>query len=131
MTDLIVVGSLNLDLVAEVARLPRRARPSSAATKTDLPAARAPTRPSPRRGWATTSRSSAAWAPTRGRGLSAALEAEGVGVAHLRSDDAPSGVALIAVSPDGENTIIVSPGANARVGADDVAAAAEVLAGAR
>ena len=66
-----------------------------------------------------------------GRGLRAGLEAEGVGVAHLRADpDAPSGVALIAIAPDGENTIIVSPGANARVGADDVAAAAEVLAGA-
>ena len=40
-----------------------------------------------------------------------------MGVEHLREDpDAPSGVALIAVAPDGENTIIVSPGANGRVG---------------
>ena len=50
-------------------------------------------------------------------------------VGHLREDpDARSGVALIAVAPDGENTIIVSPGANGRVGPDDVEAAAGLLA---
>src|SRR4030095_16869321 len=36
----------------------------------------------------------------------------------------PSGTACITVSEDGENQIVVSPGANARLTPDDVAAAA-------
>ena len=60
------------------------------------------------------------------------LVVAGVDVTWLTVDqDAPSGVALIAVDPAGENTIIVSPGANGRVGTDDVAAATEVLGAAR
>jgi ribokinase len=42
-----------------------------------------------------------------------ALRAEGVGLDHLRRLDAePTGVALIAVGPRGENQIAVAPGAN-------------------
>ncbi len=60
--------------------------------------------------------------------LRAGLVREGLDATHLVTDpDAPSGVALIAVDPAGENTIIVSPGANGRVGADDVTAAAAML----
>ncbi|WP_212520548.1 ribokinase [Actinospica acidithermotolerans] len=61
-----------------------------------------------------------------------ALRAEGVDTAHvLRTGDTPSGRALIAVDPAAENTIIVSPGANARLSADDCAAAQDVLAAAK
>ncbi len=67
-----------------------------------------------------------------GKRLRAELEREGVDVTHLRTDrDALSGTALIAVDAAGENTIVVSPGANGRVGADDVAAADDVLRDAR
>ncbi|HEY4332235.1 MAG TPA: PfkB family carbohydrate kinase, partial [Ilumatobacteraceae bacterium] len=50
--------------------------------------------------------------------------------ALIRDDDAPTGRALIGVSATGENSIIVVPGANARLEADDVhlaAAAASVV----
>ena len=39
----------------------------------------------------------------------------------------PSGTALIAVDADGDNTVVVSPGANSRVSADDVVTAAEAV----
>jgi ribokinase len=66
-----------------------------------------------------------------GRRLRDGLLDEGVDVAHLATDaSAPSGTAVIAVDPTGENTIIVSPGANGRVGPADVAAAAATLAAA-
>lgn len=52
------------------------------------------------------------------------LRAAGVDTAALAVDAAaPTGVALITVAADGENTIVVAPGANARLTADDVAAA--------
>jgi ribokinase len=66
-----------------------------------------------------------------GRRLRDGLAAEGVDVTHVRVDaDAPTGVALIAVDRAGENKIVVSSGANARVSAADVEAAREVLANA-
>lgn len=59
--------------------------------------------------------------------LGAAKE-QGVDVGHIqRTPGVPTGRALIAVSPEGENTIIVSPGANSRLAAADCAAAADML----
>ena len=63
--------------------------------------------------------------------LRAALQGAGVDCRHLAVDgQAASGLALIGVDRSGDNTIIVSPGANDRVGPDDVAAAAPFLASA-
>jgi ribokinase len=45
--------------------------------------------------------------------------------------DAPTGSAFITVTPDGENAIVVSPGANRSFGADEVRAAFEDLREAR
>ncbi len=45
--------------------------------------------------------------------------------------DAPTGSAFITVTPDGENAIVVSPGANRRFGPDEVGAASEDLEQAR
>ena len=56
-----------------------------------------------------------------GRRLRTALDAEGVGTAGLHTTiDASSGLAMIAVDADGENMIVVGPGANALITADDV-----------
>lgn len=53
---------------------------------------------------------------------------EGVDTAHLVIDaDAPTGLAVITVDDTGENTIIVSSGANGRVSPDDVNGAAALL----
>jgi ribokinase len=63
-----------------------------------------------------------------GRRLLGSLEQAGVDVGHVHvTSEVPTGIALITVDRSGENTIAVSPGANARVSADDVAAAADVL----
>ena len=66
-----------------------------------------------------------------GTTLRVSLEEAGVLTTHLATDaEAPSGIALIGVDDDGDNFIVVSPGANARVTAADVAAAAGAVAGA-
>jgi len=57
-----------------------------------------------------------------------ALVADGIDVSFLRSvADAPSGIALITVGPDGDNSIVVSPGANALVDEQQIADAADLL----
>ncbi|MGD9483100.1 ribokinase [Streptomyces sp. TRM70308] len=66
-----------------------------------------------------------------GRLLAASLREAGVATGWLlTSRAAPTGVALIAVDAGGANTIVVSPGANARLTPADVAAAGEALAAA-
>ena len=58
-----------------------------------------------------------------GRTYRARLESLGIDVAPLRlTPGARTGSAIVAVSPSGENTIIVSPGANARLAVDDLSA---------
>jgi ribokinase len=59
-----------------------------------------------------------------GRQLLAALRAEQVDTDAVRIvDHVPTGLAMIAVDTQGENLIIVAPGANHQVGPQDVAAA--------
>jgi len=125
-----VVGSVNLDIVVAVEHHPAPGETVLGGDRADLPGGKG---------------ANQAVAAARlgqevaivgrvgdddaGRGLREGLQDEGVDVRFLRDDsDTPSGVALIAVAPDGENTIIVSPGANGRVSAEDVAGAGELLA---
>ncbi len=64
--------------------------------------------------------------------LLSSLRSAGVDDRHVRRlADVPSGIATITVTPDGQNAIVVSPGANARLGATDVLEARSLLAGAR
>ena len=64
--------------------------------------------------------------------LRAAIGSAGVDTTWLQAtEDTPSGTALIAVGADGDNAIVVSPGANGRLRSADVDGAASVLAGAR
>jgi ribokinase len=55
-----------------------------------------------------------------GRGAILALEREGVEVSGVTRASAPTGVALIVVAQDGENQIVVAPGANALLQPDRV-----------
>ncbi|WP_037909098.1 ribokinase [Actinacidiphila yeochonensis] len=64
-----------------------------------------------------------------GHVMAEAVRGQGVDTTYVRTTaDTPTGRAMIAVSPVGENSIIVSPGANSRLTAADCEAAADVLA---
>ena len=65
-----------------------------------------------------------------GRALLDVLGSGGVDVSNVSSiADAPTGVALITVAHDGENTIVVAAGANGRLDAETIAARVAELAG--
>jgi ribokinase len=126
---IVVVGSLNLDLVVRVDRLPGPGEtvsggdvfrnPGGKGANQAVAAARLGRR---------VAMVGRVGDDEAGRELLASLEAEGVDTAQVRAvDGVPSGAAFIAVSGDGENQIVVSPGANARLGPDDVAAAGAAL----
>lgn len=60
----------------------------------------------------------------------AGLRAAGVDLSALATVPGPTGIALVTVSADGENSIVVISGANATVAADTVSAHAATVAGA-
>jgi ribokinase len=118
----VVLGSVNLDLHLQVERHPRGGETLLAG---DLE------RRFGGKGGNQAVASAAAGAPTAlvgavgadepGREYLRRLEAFGVDVAGVRAvDGAPTGTAVICVDARGENTIVVAPGANHRVGAADL-----------
>lgn len=60
----------------------------------------------------------------------AILARAGVDLSNVHTVDGPTGLALVTVDADGENTIVIIPGANAQLGAEAVEARASVIAGA-
>ena len=128
--EITVVGSANLDLVVDVDHVPLvgetvlggdlRRIPGGKGANQAVAAARLGRR---------VAMVGRLGADEGGTILREALERDGIDThALLTSSDAPNGVALIAVDADGDNAIVVSPGANARVDADDVANAGALVA---
>jgi ribokinase len=127
-----VVGSINLDLVVAVERHPAPGETVVGGDCRQLPGGKGANQAvAAARLGAKVAMIGRVGADAQGAWLREGLWTEGVGVEHVREDrQAPTGVAMIAVDARGENTIVVSPGANARVDARDVAAAREVVHGA-
>jgi ribokinase len=126
-----VVGSVNLDLVVAVERLPAPGETVVGGDHEALPGGKGANQAvAAARLGRQTALVGRVGDDDAGRRLVAALRAEGVDVSAVAVDPAaPTGIALIAVDARGENAIVVSPGANARVAADDVERARESLAG--
>jgi ribokinase len=129
---ILVVGSLNLDIVLPVPHHPRpgetvlgdeHARhPGGKGANQAVAAARL---------GASVAMLGRVGDDDEGRLLISALGEAGVATDHvLVTGDANSGIALITVDDEGENTIVVSPGANARLTPADIESAAELIKGA-
>jgi ribokinase len=128
---IVVVGSLNADLTVRTPRLPRPGETVSGSDLSTSPGGK--------------SSNQAAAAALLGANVALVgrvgddshgafvldrARAAGVDTTHVaRLDDAATGTAVIAVDDAGENFIIVSPGANAHLTPDDVAAAADLFSG--
>lgn len=130
--DVVVVGSANMDLVARVVRLPHPGETVSAhdyfeacggkGANQAIAAARAGAR---------TAFVGAVGSDAAGDTLRAALVHDAVDTSMLTTVREPTGRALIGVSDDAENLIIVVPGANHALSVDHIDAAAALLANAK
>lgn len=109
-----VVGSINMDVVARVPRIPGPGETllASGASRGGGGKGANQAVAAARAGGVRTAFIGAVGDDADGAQLRAWLEADGIDVSGLSRDDAPSGIALIAVSDDAENSIIVVPGAN-------------------
>ena len=121
MGRVIVVGSINVDLVVTASHLPR---PGETVTGGEFSrhfgGKGANQAVAAARAGAAVAVIGAVGGDANGDDSVAALSAEGIDVSGIRRVDAPTGVAIIAVAPDGENQIVVASGANALVAADEV-----------
>ena len=118
---IVVVGSINMDLVSRAERIPLvgetvhssdfQTHPGGKGANQAVAAARLgyPVRMIGRLG-----------SDAFGEQLRTELARSGVDTAAVPASNGPSGVALIAVAPNGENAIVVTPGANALVLPEDV-----------
>jgi len=125
---IVVVGSINIDLVARAERIPLagetvlssdfQMHPGGKGANQAVAVARLgyPVRMVGRVG-----------SDSFGEKLRAQLVQSGVDASGVRTSSGPSGVAVIAVAPNGENAIVVTPGANAQVSPSDVDENADVI----
>ncbi|MGP3735788.1 ribokinase [Streptomyces sp. GDS52] len=130
--DLLVVGSANADLVIGVERRPDAGEtvlgsdlvvhPGGKGANQAVAAARLGAR---------TALLARVGDDAHGRLLLDSQREAGVDTAGVLVGGAPTGVALITVDPSGDNSIVVSPGANGRLTPGDVRAAGDLLRAAR
>ncbi|MET9252354.1 ribokinase [Streptomyces sp. NPDC003717] len=126
--DLLVVGSANADLVIGVERRPGAGEtvlgsdlavhPGGKGANQAVAAARLGAR---------TALLARVGEDDHGRLLLDSQRSAGVDTVGVLVGDVPTGVALITVDPSGDNSIVVSPGANGRLAPGDVRAAESLL----
>ncbi|MEM7663719.1 MAG: ribokinase [Pseudomonadota bacterium] len=120
--SLSVVGSINLDLVALGETLPAPGETVTGATYAEYPGGKGANQAlAARRLGADVSLIGRTGADTNAEVALGLVRSEGINLAHCKDlPAAATGVALIAVSADGENQIVVAPGANDKLLSDDV-----------
>ena len=118
---IVVFGSINLDLVARVERLPRAGETLAGSSFATSPGGKGANQAlAARRAGAEVSMFGAVGRDAFAAPAQKLLRDDGVRIAVRVIGDEPTGVALIHVASDGENAITVVPGANAHVVAEDV-----------
>ncbi|MFD0759349.1 ribokinase [Arthrobacter ulcerisalmonis] len=124
-----VVGSINLDQVVRLARHPQPGETLLGSSFTLLPGGKGANQAlAAARCGATVSLVGAVGNDPNAALATALLETSGIDLSAVTTVEAPTGVALINVADDGENTIVVVPGANASVDAAAVRRSAAVVA---
>lgn len=123
MPNIIVIGSLNADLVVRVPRFPEPGETISGEDLAIIPGGKGANQAvaAARQGIsvAIVGRvGSDSFGPT----LTQNLKENDVGTAHVSIDASATGTAIIVVDADGQNNIVLSPGANGKVTPEDVEA---------
>ena len=132
MARVCVIGSSNLDFTVSVPKLPAVGETVSGGTLVTSPGGKGANQAvAARRHGADVAFVTLLGTDPMGDRLAAAMGAAGLPPGSIgRTPEVPTGVALIAVDPEGRNQIAVAPGANHRLTPDHARRHAELLAGA-
>lgn len=121
---IVVIGSINLDLIATVERLPRPGETVPGETFATAPGGKGANQAlAARRAGAEVKMVGAVGNDAFAGEALALLRDGGVDLSKVRTTETATGIASILVEADGENIIAVVPGGNGEVNEDDVAAA--------
>jgi ribokinase len=130
--QVVVIGSLNMDLVARAPRLPVPGETIAGSSFATAPGGKGANQAvAAARLGAATAMVGCVGEDDFGVRLVAGLRADGIDVSAVRAVPGPTGVALIVVDEDGRNGIVVVPGANGAAGPAEVQRAEPLLAAAR
>lgn len=130
--DVVVVGSINADLVLEVERRPLPGETVFGREATVMPGGKGANQALAAARWgATTALVGAVGSDSHAQVALSQLSAAGVDLTRVRQAAPATGLATVVLSDDGENSIIVTPGANLEVTPAAVDTAAEVISAAR
>lgn len=133
MARVVVAGSLNMDLVIASPHLPERGETVTGGAFGTFPGGKGANQAvAAARLGAQVAMIGACGDDTFGPQLRESLAREGIEIEHVGViAGATSGVAFITVEPRGHNTIVMAPGANARVSPRHIEAARNAIAGSR
>jgi ribokinase len=121
----LVLGSLNMDLLVQVPRLPAPGETIAGGKLLTAPGGKGANQAvAARRLGATVAMLGRVGDDAFGSRMVEGLLSEGIDVSLIGRSASPTGVALITVDAHGENTIALAPGANAELGPVDLEAAA-------
>jgi ribokinase len=124
MENILVVGSLNTDLVVSAPRFPQPGETLSGEDLQVLPGGKGANQAvAAARLGANVSMLGRVGRDTFGDFLLDNLKANHVNTTLIQRDDASTGAAIIVVDADGQNSIVLSPGANGKVSPSDVESA--------
>ncbi|SMF30176.1 ribokinase [Streptomyces sp. Amel2xC10] len=116
MTDIVVLGSTNMDLVAYVEKAPQRGETVTGREFRTIPGGKGANQAiAAAHAGGIVSIIGAVGNDSFGARLRSTLEHSGVNTDHLRTVESPSGTAHIVVDDEGGNAIVVVPGANGTV----------------
>ncbi|SVD49460.1 uncharacterized protein METZ01_LOCUS402314, partial [marine metagenome] len=127
--DIAVVGSCNLDLVVNVEHIPLVGQTVLGGDLQQIPGGKGANQAvAAARLGKSVAMVGRVGDDENGTFLQTILEENGVNTEYLlRTASIPTGVALIAVQSDGDNVIVVSPGANSELSPEDVMDALPIL----
>ena len=129
--QVLVIGSLNMDLVVRVPRAPGAGETLAAHGFTTNPGGKGANQAvACARLGAAVGMVGRVGGDAFGAALRGALEADGIDVRHVATAGEASGIAVVTVDDAGENRIAIVAGANARLGVADVEAIAADIAAA-
>lgn len=121
MSDILVVGSLNADLVVRAPRFPQPGETISGEDLQTLPGGKGANQAvAAARLGASVSMLGRVGKDSFGDILIHNLQSNQVDTSHVRRDEASTGTAIIIVDSKGQNSIVLSPGANGKVSPTDV-----------
>ena len=129
---IVVVGSVNVDLLAQVRRHPRPGETLHGTGGQMLPGGKGANQAvAAARLGARVAMVGAVGSDVQAEAALSALREAGVDLGHVAEIEGPTGLAIVTVAEDGENSIVVIAGANDAMDAARVRAAAEVISAAR